>query len=329
MRPSLWQPIVDQVADPRERSALRAEAAAAFGDPADALRVGDYTARVRGLRAIDGLLSFHLESRDVDIPNPQFIRNPPLLVVDPAGPILRADGRRLREDPVANVRGVAIEQFKRALRRAARALPPGDPTLTAYADASDGRIQSASTTRSNAQGTSGTRTATTNGTTGEVGQSFQSPDYIVWQLYFSWDTSSIGASSVVDGATFSLYRQSDVSTTDFVNELREHDWGASLTTADWVGASSLGGKTLLASKGTSGIGSGYVDFASEAAFAGAINKAGQTLALLCSDRQRTQAAFTGNEYMVWYLADFSGTGQDPRLVVDYTVATPRSWAVVA
>lgn len=139
----------------------------------------------------------------------------------------------------------------------------------------------------------------------------------------SFDTSSIGGGSTVSSVVLDLFLVIDNSTTDFTMNARDNAWGPTLTSGDYVAGASLSGSTLLASIFSSGIGAtnAYKTLTSQAAFLTATNiKTGSVQILLCSSRQEGNNTPSGNEYLVFSAADFSGTTQDPKLTITYTIS---------
>lgn len=192
-------------------------------------------------------------------------------------------------------------------------------TLTVYADLADGQIQSNNANYSTARSGSALA-ATTNSATYGVGQA---PTYYIYEIFESFDTSSVPVGSQISAVTLSLYLSSDTSTTDFTHEARVFDWGASLTTADWIAGADLGNYTLVATRATSGIAAGYNDF-SDVAFTSNINAGGSTRIIINSDRHRAGTTPTQVETVSWYAADQAGTTNDPKLVVTYSDAVGKS-----
>lgn len=142
--------------------------------------------------------------------------------------------------------------------------------------------------------------------------------YICQEGFVDFNTSVVGTDTV-SSAVASYYLLTDTSTTDFTVQMRVKTWSAGgLTTADWVAGASLTGQTLVAHKATSGIGAaGYKDFTDDALPAN-INGAGNSEFILHSDRHSGNNAPTGNEYVVWQDADYTGTTQDPYLTIVHT-----------
>jgi hypothetical protein len=184
-------------------------------------------------------------------------------------------------------------------------------TFTIHPSAQAGDVES---------GDSGTYSAARSGT-GSLGL-FANPgaDIRVGQTFFSGDTynpsyvalyegfldfSLASVTGTVVSATLSLGLGFDFSDTDFAVEARTRDWGASLSTADWVAGASLGGLTLLATLATSGIGA--VDAYKAMTQTGTALKdavvaagAGTLRILLCSDLTRLNNSPGGDEFVLFY-----------------------------
>ena len=188
----------------------------------------------------------------------------------------------------------------------------GTPTTyTIYADASDGYINA---TAGNADGNGDNAFAA--GAQLQVGQNVG----LGYQAFLGFDTSTVVGT--VTSVTLSLYGGTDASTTfDFVMEVRAHDWGTTVTTADWLSRATMATKTLVATLSTAGYStSGYNTLTSEAAFLAAINTSGFTRLVLSSDRWRQNLSDGGGAAYVGFLsANTSGTTQDPKLVIEALV----------
>lgn len=216
-----------------------------------------------------------------------------------------------------------------AIHYATHPLIWGCTTLTAHAsstgDTNDGHIYSKDATYANARaGTGATLTAATNATGQYQGQALSFGNYEVYELFFSFDTSSIGTDNV-DDATLSVYMPAggDYSQTNFVVQARLlSGWSSSgLTTADYVPGADQSGDTLLATKNTTGgLTAGYIALTSESAFVSNVNKTGNTELYLGSDRTAAGTTPTQLEYVYWYMADRTGTAEDPKLVVNHSVS---------
>lgn len=195
---------------------------------------------------------------------------------------------------------------------------------TVFSGTADGYLTSSSSSSyTDARAGTGSLSADTASTTFNVGQ-LQSGAKIVtdtcYEGFLSFDTSTITDSDLVTVVTLDVWLVTDNSTTDFTIEARERDWGASLTTGDYVAGASLSGLTLMASIATSGIGAtgAYKTLTSQAAFLTATNlKTGTVYLLLDSSRQVGNNDPTGNEYVVLSSADNTGTTQDPKLTITH------------
>ncbi|MEV0618536.1 hypothetical protein AB0I81_34775 [Nonomuraea sp. NPDC050404] len=193
---------------------------------------------------------------------------------------------------------------------------------TVFSDASDGQISSTSPTYATAR-TGASLSANTSGTTMSVGQSLVG-DYQCFEAFISFDTSAIADSDQISLIVLDLYLLNDTSATDFTVEAREYNWGATLTTADWVAGASLGGLILMASINTSGIGGAgaYKAFTSDPAFLVATGlKTGVVHLMLCSSRLRLGNAPSGAEDVSFRTAEQSGTTQDPKLTLTHQAST--------
>jgi hypothetical protein len=144
------------------------------------------------------------------------------------------------------------------------------------------------------------------------------PPYYIFECFYSFDTSAVVGT--VQSATFQLYGNANSSATDFIMEARLKDFGATVTTVDWVGGDSLAALPLLATFDTAGWSlAGYNEFTSEAAFISNINQSGFTRILVASSRHRTGDAPTGDEMVDPFPASEAGTTKDPKLVIEALV----------
>ena len=325
--------------DRRERARLKGLAFSTVALTGQTFRHGQLTLHVidgvrdEGLTANDSAVvsvrvRLERNGRDwtPDHLNPIRIVNPPTLVPDPAGPIDLGRRGRYREDMAAAVMQTLRdlperEVWARAADRTGLGPAAEGTTTTVYSDTADGLNQNSSTVYLTARSGGGTFQVRTTNTQEEGGQTFATPNYIFQELMFGWDTSAIDDADTVSAAVVDLWLLTDLSTTDHTQELRLHDWGATLTSADFVAGADLGSKTLLASIATSGIGAtgAYKTF-TDVAMPANVNKTGFTRVVLCTDRMRNADVPTGNERMDWSMADTSGTTNDPKLTVTHAAA---------
>lgn len=201
---------------------------------------------------------------------------------------------------------------------------------TVFSDASDGSITSSSTTYSTARAGSSLTPSTTSAAE-TVGQNRAASTRFCFEGFVSFDTSSIPDTDTVSDAVLSIYGAGDSSTTDFTMNARTSNWGATLTTGDWVAGASLSGLTLLATYSTASGWSAvaYNDFSSGVNMPAAIDKAGITYILLSSSRHEAGNDPAGNEFVNWYAAEQAGTTQDPKLTVTHAVpATVKNLALL-
>ena len=171
-------------------------------------------------------------------------------------------------------------------------------TLVVYSDTTDGFIYCIDGVADDGEegGANGTYAAARAGTGSQFGADAASiyavvgqakvvayfTEYQVQEAFLAFNTSSIPDGDTVSAAVLNLTSQQDQSATDFTLEARLYDWGASLTTADWV--TSLSSQTLLAHRDTA---SGWTATTAydltDDAFAANVSKTGSTRLLLCSD----------------------------------------------
>jgi hypothetical protein len=189
--------------------------------------------------------------------------------------------------------------------------------LTVYSDASDGHIRSRSLVYATAR-TGGTFSVVNATDNAAVGQSFDATNYDCWEMFLSFDTSGVGAGQTVSAVVLSLYKLYDQTFDEFIIQVRDYDWGAALTSADWVSGADLGNYTLLATYDTTaGWGAGYHAFTSEDAIKADINCTGTTYYMLSSNRHLAGTTPTQGEDVYAYMADYAGTDHDPKIIVTY------------
>lgn len=261
------------------------------------------------------------------------IVNPPTVpsagVLEVPDPTPEEPGRTRRELVVD-----AAEAFVEAVIDSIRAAPnpagwrTAGTVTTVFADASDGYLSSSDSAYATAR--AGAALAATTGATDlQVDQFSNGSTRFIRVSYVSFDTSAISDSDVVSSVALDLWLTTDSSTTDFTVEARDYDWGATLTTTDWVAGASVSGLPLSASLATSGIGStgAYKTFTSDPSFTSVTNiKTGIVHLLLHSSRFRNGDAPANGvtEGVNFQEADNTGTTQDPKLTITHAapIAAP-------
>ena len=199
-------------------------------------------------------------------------------------------------------------------------------TLVVYSDTSDGVVNSGSEQPDYATAQLGTYYLTTSSAnemvqggqaTGNTGDPDYIDTYVILLIYESFDTSSIGAGNTVSAATLNL-RLSSAGRASWAVRARMHDWGTSLTTADWVDTQTITGKTLVAHLDVpTNITDVSSDFTNDA-FPANINRTGSTRIVLSDTWIDAGQAPTGNETWSIRAADYTGTTYDPKLTVTYS-----------
>jgi len=281
------------------------------------------------------------------------IYNPPVLIDDPNGPIVReavdvitgeVRQRKLREDPVGALRQVIAHTVtvvgsentgivKGKIGNTTSTFYPSAGAVTPVDGAVGNDVESGTWT-TNRGAASGTTIRT--GTTAEVGFIRNYTDQI-WRTWFRgvwlFDTSTIG-SDTVSSATFSLYGQGSSwsnAGTGFVNEIALVSSNPASTASLANGDYSSFGTTQLASNIAISAWStaGYNDFALNASgistiATGGITKLGTRQE---NDRANSEPTVDATDRLSGaqaYTADQTGSTQDPKLVVVHSGGAPSS-----
>lgn len=189
--------------------------------------------------------------------------------------------------------------------------------LVVYSTPADGYISSLDTVYSNAR--AGTGFFFSADDTAEFMQLGQEPaNPLCHEGFLDFDTSAIPDEATIDSVVLHLFGHTDNSTQDFTLEVRLHDWGAALTTSDWVAGDDLGSKTLLATLASSGFAVEAYNAFTDVAFPANIDTTGTTRVLICSDRHRIGNAPASGEAVIVYSADEADSSKHPKLVINYS-----------
>lgn len=198
-------------------------------------------------------------------------------------------------------------------------------TYVIYSDSADGYVysQAAFSAYSTARSGGGTLTADSSNDYVVVGQ-VQIPgalaDYYCYEGFISFDTSGIGANPTA--AVLDMYGAFDWSGVNFTVNARAYDWGASVTTADYIAGASLSANALRATFATSGFTtSGYNTFTSEGTFKD--NLTNPVRLVLSSSRlesgttpgSASTAGDANDERVYFFSSNKTGISNDPTLTV--------------
>lgn len=146
-----------------------------------------------------------------------------------------------------------------------------------------------------------------------IGQRFSGGNYSVYQGFFQFDTSTV--LGLIQSAVFALYGNGSSAISKTL-QARLSDWGAGLTTADFIAGASLSALPLLADFNLSGYNaSAYNNFTSDPNFITNINQAGSTRFLVCAADQTNNVTPVGDEFVNVIAADQTGTSTDPKLTI--------------
>lgn len=234
-------------------------------------------------------------------------------------------GRKIRRD---NFRESLLEAARSDLAHTVRVVTKSGPwvkakpgTVSTFYGTNQQFLECNSATYADARSGAGALSAPSSNAYTLMGQMKSGATYYVWEAFEDFDTSAIADTDEVSAATLSLYITADLSATDFTMEARLYDWGAAVTTGDWVAGASLGSQTLLASLTTVGVtASAYNEFA-DTAFPANVNLAGVTRIVVNSANQTNNTAPTGQERMQYANGGTADTTSDPKLVVTHAAAS--------
>jgi hypothetical protein len=155
-----------------------------------------------------------------------------------------------------------------------------------------------------------------------AGQTLAGGFYFCWEGFIEFDLSSITPSSTIDSAVLALSPNSgDNDLEGFTWRVRDFDYGATLTTGDYVAGASLGATGTLRAHKAVAAGSWvpndtYQDFDDDAMAALVTANIGGVIRLIVfTDRHQAGTTPTQDEYRY-----FGGVGDPnpPRLTVEWT-----------
>ncbi len=186
----------------------------------------------------------------------------------------------------------------------------------------DGRLRCSNATYATARSGGGTFATDTTATFTECGQELFGGVYYCYEAFWDFDTSSIPADAVITSATLEVYVVSLNTTSSAAGILRARvkDWGASVTSADWVAGASVSGQTLVAHTVamSSLTASAYNTFIDDALVANIV-KAGTTRLMVTSDRFEAGTVPTGAPNGSEYASLETANGSNPpKLTVTWT-----------
>lgn len=167
-------------------------------------------------------------------------------------------------------------------------------TITVYSDATDRGVYSTNAVYLTSRAGSNLVLDASETVSG-IAWSFSSPDFVCQEAMIAFDTSSIPDTATITAAVLHGRGIGVTDGTAWIMEARLHDWGTTVTTADYVPGADLAAKTLLATRAVSAGWSttAYNAFTSATGMLGAINKTGFTRMVLTMDGLRSTVAPTG------------------------------------
>lgn len=200
------------------------------------------------------------------------------------------------------------------------------PRTYIYSPLTDGYMWYQSPTYATAREGGGTLTIGDTGGT-SIGQMLSGGNYYAMQGYFKFDVSGV---TTFNGLNLKFFSQFDSSIAkNFVLEFRVHNWGATVTAADFAAGSTLAAKPLIASINTSVWPADNLELpltvdysALQTAITAAQAADGFLYLVVASADQRTNTAPTGVEYVGILTRDLGGTTTGPVLSF-YTPQPPQ------
>jgi hypothetical protein len=191
--------------------------------------------------------------------------------------------------------------------------------VIAFANTTDGYLTSTNGAYATARSGGGTLSADTASGVVKVGQRQSGLNYLCYEAFFEFPFTG-SATDIVAAAHIDLVVQAAATgTPDRGLEVREFDWGGTLTTADWVPGSTFAGITAyytsvpLAQQGKAGttLRGGAEVLRTRVSGSSAVSP---LRVVASTNRFRNGLAPSNDETLTLYSADAAGTAQDPCLV---------------
>lgn len=135
---------------------------------------------------------------------------------------------------------------------------------------------------------------------------------IIAESFLAFDLT--GISETILSATLRLFGQNDGVDDPYVLEARVHDWGATVTSGDWIPGASLAAKTLIASIDTAGWNNaGWNALTSEAGFVAALTPGSVFRLVLVGADTTNNVAPTDREIVAYRQGDHA---DGPELILE-------------
>jgi hypothetical protein len=259
---------------------------------------------------------------------PITIVNPPLLVVDRTGEIVRdvtsEDGTKVGEQRMSLAPARALRSVLRNTTPPPD-IPRGDPTLIAYAELSDRVINNINDNYLLTQAGPATSEGLVTSTTAVVGRwSASSEDFTINQYGVHFDTSAIDRAdhAVQSFVVATWFTSVDVDEGAFPEnrvEMVASGWDPTFDAADWQNLSQGSpGQVVIARMPLSDVATGqYNDWTSDPGSAAAFSALDAYFQCWNFLAYGVDPPSTGENRGIISAADEAGTSQDPRLTVTY------------
>lgn len=152
----------------------------------------------------------------------------------------------------------------------------------------------------------------------------------VSEIFLSFDTSTVSG-TISSAAMFLVPGSVSSDAGNLVAEARVRDWGATLTTADWVPFGSIGGLTSAGNLAEVDTTLEVYNEFTGGSLAANVNQSGSTRIFVAPDKLRTFAVDEPFDFS-FYDRSSSGTTRDPKLVIETDAggggSGGRSWGTI-
>lgn len=194
-------------------------------------------------------------------------------------------------------------------------------TTICYGDVADGFLENFSSTYTAARDGTGVYSyVDTTDTVVRWGEKFSTPNYFCCEAFLSW-AYTVPANEVVTAAYVRVRASSALNTgVTRTLEIREYDWGATMTTADWRTAAQFSALPQVANIDSGQNAGNLYMSAGSTTLVNRLASASPLRVVCTSDRQRSSTVPSVDEEAYFSSADASGTGDDPALIFTSVVS---------
>jgi hypothetical protein len=153
---------------------------------------------------------------------------------------------------------------------------------------------------------------------GRAGQRFATPNYQLYETFLEFDSTGILVpGDTITAAVLRLYCRFDDSVTNLFAAAYVWDFGAAVTTGDWVPGATVAGLTKVAQLDSATVATSAYNSFADVNLPANVTKNGVTRLVLTSDRMVAATVPTVDEYLTFYA--WHATNM-PKLDITYTAA---------